>query len=357
MTPSPPQQSAAVLERPDAYPHRRAGHCGSGALRDLLEFHRLSWGDEPLSEGMAFGLAGGLGFFYGELPGIKPPLYLVGRTAGLERDFCEHLGIGLDLRQTDDPQLGWGWLAAELDAGRPTMVWADIKHLDYLRVRMHNTMHDIVVLGYDTERGVAWVADNDRDEIQACSLESLARARSSDAFPGPNRHATWVMEFPRRLPPPATAVRAGVARAVANMKGGGDGLTEGFGAAGLAGVTAFAERYPLWPEAFDDLGSAMAALRVFIVKAGTGGAMFRSLEAEFLADAAALLGDPGLRHAATQCRVLSEAWRELAGHAGGDDSRAAHAAGRASVERIFAYEEMLVRTLERWLETAAAADG
>jgi len=237
------------------------------------------------------------------------------------------------------------------------MVWADIKHLDYLRVRMHNTMHDIVVLGYDTERGVAWVADNDRDEIQACSLESLARARSSDAFPGPNRHATWVMEFPRRLPPPATAVRAGVARAVANMKGGGDGLTEGFGAAGLAGVTAFAERYPLWPEAFDDLGSAMAALRVFIVKAGTGGAMFRSLEAEFLADAAALLGDPGLRHAATQCRVLSEAWRELAGHAGADDSRAAHAAGRASVERIFAYEEMLVRTLERWLETAAAADG
>jgi len=45
-------------------PHRRAGHCGSGALRDLLEFHRLSWSDRPLSEGMVFGLGAGLGFAY-----------------------------------------------------------------------------------------------------------------------------------------------------------------------------------------------------------------------------------------------------------------------------------------------------
>ena len=49
-------------------PHRRAGHCGSGALRDLLEFHGLSWTAEPLSEGMVFGLGAGLGFAYVELP-------------------------------------------------------------------------------------------------------------------------------------------------------------------------------------------------------------------------------------------------------------------------------------------------
>ena len=84
------------------YPHRRAGHCGSGAFRDLLEFHGLSWTDAPLSEGMAFGLGAGLGFAYVELPEIEPPIYLVGRTAGLERDTCAHLGIDLDLRQTDD---------------------------------------------------------------------------------------------------------------------------------------------------------------------------------------------------------------------------------------------------------------
>ena len=40
-----------------AFPHQLAGHCGSGALRDLLEFHGLDFGRGPLSEGAAFGLA------------------------------------------------------------------------------------------------------------------------------------------------------------------------------------------------------------------------------------------------------------------------------------------------------------
>lgn len=48
----------ALLSR---FPHRRAGHCGSGARRDLLEFHGLDYGDGPLSEDAVFGLAGGRG--------------------------------------------------------------------------------------------------------------------------------------------------------------------------------------------------------------------------------------------------------------------------------------------------------
>ena len=265
------------------FPHRPAGHCGSGALRDLLEFHGLSYDGAPPREGFAFGLGGGLGFNYFELPGIEPPLYAVGRTAGLERDFCEHLGIELDLRRTDDAEEGWAWLRAELDAGHPTMVNADIKELDYLRVRMNNTMHDVVVTGYDEDEGVAFIADNDRDEIQRCSLESLARARSSQAFPAPNRHATWVMRFPDELPEPRLTIEAALRRAVENMRTAGASLASAPATPGLEHVAAFAASYPEWPERFgDSLGPALRGLRVFIVKAGTGGAMFRSLHAEFL---------------------------------------------------------------------------
>ena len=205
----------------DNYTHRRAGHCGSGALRDLLEFHRLSYSSEPLSEGMVFGLSGGLGFHFFELPELDPPLYLVGRTADLEHGLCHNLDIDLDLRQGDDPQEGWRWLREALDRGKPTMVWADIKHLDYLRVRMHNTMHDIVVVGYDEEQGIALVADNDRDQIESCALDSLAQARNSSAFPGPNRHATWLMEFPERLPDLRRAATLALSSAVANMRDAG----------------------------------------------------------------------------------------------------------------------------------------
>src|SRR3954447_9326516 len=206
------------------FPHRRSGHCGSGAFRDLLEFHGLSWGGEPLSEAMVFGLSGGLGCFFYELPEMDPPLYLVGRTGGVERGVCDHPAIELDLRRTDDGGEAWDWLRDELDAGRPTMVNADIQLLDYLRVKLSNTMHDIVVTGYDEGAGVALIADNDREEIQRCALESLARARASQGFPGPSHHATWVMDFPDQLPDPRDAVQRALRQAVTNMTQQGEAL-------------------------------------------------------------------------------------------------------------------------------------
>lgn len=39
-----------------------AGHCGSGVLRDLLDWARLDWGGQAPGEGLVFGLGAGLGF-------------------------------------------------------------------------------------------------------------------------------------------------------------------------------------------------------------------------------------------------------------------------------------------------------
>jgi hypothetical protein len=330
----------------ETFPHRRAGHCGSGALRDLLEHERLDYGDGPLSEGAVFGFSGALGFLYVEVAQMRPPVYLVGRTADLERDLPVHLGGRVEIRATDDPDEGWATVKARIDAGHPPLVWADIQHLDYLCVQMHNTRHDIVVVGYDEGAGVAWIADNDRDDLQPCSLESLRRARNSDAFPGPNRHTAFLYDWPERLRDPRDAARDGVATAVRNMRGGGDALAGLPGSYGLAGVDAFAAAYPRWPETFgDDLGTALSGLRVFIVKAGTAGAMFRSLQAEFLRDASELLGDDGLHEAAGAYDELAACWVALADAAAQRD----HAAGLALVHDVAARELRGVEHLERWL--------
>src|SRR3546814_20022312 len=37
----------------EGYPHQIGGHCGSGAMRDLLHWHGLGW-DGPPSEGLTF---------------------------------------------------------------------------------------------------------------------------------------------------------------------------------------------------------------------------------------------------------------------------------------------------------------
>jgi hypothetical protein len=327
-----------------SFPHQKAGHCGSGSLRDLLEHHGLDYGRGPLSEGAVFGLGGGLGFLYLELPQMTPPLYLVGRTADLERDIAPHLGLGLDMRETDDPAEGWRWVREEIDAGRPPMVWADIAKLEYLRVKMSNTRHDIVVVDYDDDAQVAFIADNDRDDLQRCSYASLAAARSSQGFPGPNRHGTFVYGWPERLRDPEKAVADGLSRAIRNMREGGDSTLASLpGGSGLEGIDHFAGSYGDWPERFSDkLDAALGGLRVFIVKAGTGGAMFRSLHAGFLHDMAELLGDDRLREAAGIYDELTSAWVDLAGFA----ERREHEAGAATVARIAELEHAGVAAME-----------
>lgn len=339
----------------EAFPHRRGAHCASASLRDLLDYHRLSYTDEPLSESFVFGLAGGLHFAYSEYPEAPLPIHLMGRSGDLESDLCRHLGIELEVRRSEDPDLGWKWLRDELEAGRPTMVWADIKHLDYLDVRLHNSMHDIVVLADDPKTETVLVADYDLDEPQRCSYSSLTRARNSDGFPGPNLNTTWITRFPGRLPDPRRAVEDALALAVRNMRQ--DRAPEGTPFhVGLDGVDRFASLFPEWPRRFDGrLHGALKALRIFIARAGTGGALFRSLFAGFLDEAAELLGDRALADAGGTYGRLSEAWIELARSARGPDPAAAHAGCLELVWEIRALEHEGVAALEHALKGGARA--
>lgn len=352
-------------------PHRKGGHCGSSALRDLLEYNALSYSPRaPISEGMVFGVAGALAFAFADdvvapdNPDIEIPFYMNGRSEGLESDACANLGIALDRRQTEDPELGWAWVREEIDAGRPTMVWANMKALDYQRVRMDNTHHDVVISGYDLAAGTARVADHDFEPIQTTSLASLARARSAVAFPGAPRHTTWVTRFPERLPPLRSAVEAGLRNAVATMRTADTRIWSAFDGAlahpyhqGLRGVETLARSYAGWPERYGDrLKRVMKLLYVLIERAGTGGAYYRAFHARFLAEAAELLDDARLRAAAATYGELVDAYRTLAEtvrvRADGDAVEA-HRAGVRHLNRVRALEEAGVARMEAWLGTGA----
>ena len=81
---------------------------------------------------------------------------------------------------------------------------------------------------------------------------------------------------------------------------------------GLAALDALADAWPRLPElAGPRLGQTLAALRFRIRDGGTGGALYRSLQARFEHDAAALLGSLALGRAALVCDDLADAWRAL----------------------------------------------
>lgn len=341
------------------YPHRGAGHCGSGALRDLLDWAGLGW-DGPPDEGLVFGLGGGLGFAYLRVPGLVPPVYLVGRGGDLEVDLLARLGATVDLRRTDDPVLGWQWVRDELDDGRPVMVWADIAELPYLRVRLQMSRHDVVVIGYDDDEQVAYVVDNDREDVQSVPYDALARARSSTAFPEPTRHATFATTWPERLPDLAAVAADAFAASAASMRTGGADLVDrsllpngSVSGTGLAGVRALADDVATWADVVDGttLESALRALPVFIEKAGTGGALFRRLQAACCHDVAARTGSAASRTAGGAYDRCAQAWYELGAAAVSDRRLADRARDAAAAARS-------LPTLEREASDAlhAAAD-
>ena len=308
------------------YPHRGAGHCGSGALRDLLEWAGLGW-DGPPDEGLVFGLGGGLGFAYLRVPRLVPPIYLVGRGGDLEVDLLARLGAMVDLRRTDDAVLGWQWVRDELDAGRPVMVWADIAELPYLRVRLQMSRHDIVVIGYDDDEQVAYVVDNDREDVQPVPYEALARARSSKAFPEPTRHTTFATTWPQHLPALAAVAADAFAASANSMRTGGADLVDrsllpegSISGTGLAGVQALADDIATWVDVLDEttLESALRALPVFVEKAGTGGGLFRRLQAGCCHDVATRTGSTASRAAGEAYDRCAQAWSAL-GHAANGD--------------------------------------
>ncbi len=336
------------------YPHTLAGHCGSGSMRDLLGWAGLSYGDRPMGEGTVFGLSGTIAFTYLRGPGLGTPIYLVGRGPTLTEQLCDRLGIGHELRCTDDPAEGWTWVRDELDDGRPVLCWAEMAELPYLRVTMRMSRHDIVVTGYDTAAGTVTIVDNDREQPQTIGLDDLARARSAQGFPMPTRHACYRLRFPEQLPEIAPVAAGACIEAAAGL-GEGVGLPRPVAASVLAsgthGVRTFVDDLEGWDDLFcpDELARALTALRVFIDKAGTGGALFRRLQWEFLTDLADQIPTPQASAARDGYARVAEAWSAVAAATRGDDRAGARLskvrAAAAGLPELEANGEALLREL------------
>lgn len=348
------------------YRHRKGGHCGSGALRDLTEWAELGWGAEELGEGLVFTLGGALAFSYVRSPQLFPQAYLVGRGNDLEDDYLTRIGATFEVQSTDDPDAGWAFVTDEVDEGRPVMVWADIGELPYLRVRLHMSRHDIVIVGYDDQQRVAYVVDNDRDTTQPVPYDALRRARSSTGFPTPTRHTTYRVDWPDRVPDLRSIAGSALAASAALMRGGAVGVpslqVEGalVESSGLKGVQDFADDVRRWPTLFDDdaLTAALFGLGAFIEKAGTGGGLFRTLQSQGCQNIADLLDDAAAADAAAAANDASAAWSALAAAGtNADSSLRSRSLAAADVAATIPEVEMrLVEALEKASRSIGTVD-
>ncbi len=287
----------------EGYVHRGGEHCASTALRNLLAHDGTM-----LSEAMIFGLGSGLGFYTLESDGLSPTRMFHGRTAYFEADFAENTAVPLHDAPEPDDERALRVLRESIDRGQPVMISTDTFYLGFHRTTSHFPGHRCVVVGYDEAAQEALVADRKFPAFQRCSYDELRRARNARDYPMTcqNRYGDrrGKLALGRPLPEAIRAALAKNARAMLAPEG------EPY-PAGIPALRSLARALPRWGEAADWSWAARFGYQV-VVKRGAGGSFFRSLEADFLREAAPHV--PGLADALPAARMdaIAARWRDLA---------------------------------------------
>lgn len=279
---------------------RGSQHCETTALGVLLRHQGLD-----LSEPMLFGLGSGLSFIYWDSKNMGFP-FLGGRVKpfDLTRNLATALRLELVTQETTSPRRAWQNVVAAIDAGRPVGLQLDSYHLDYFGSKVHFGGHVVVMYGYDDHD--AYLVDTEQQGgTVSTSLTSLARARAARG-PMTARHRSFTLTVPGKPPslrdriiPAITACAdAFLDPPIANL--------------GHRGIEKTAKLVPTWLERTDDPQRDLPQAALLMERAGTGGALFRNLYRDFLAECAQLLDSS---HLDTGHRLYTEAatlWTEVA---------------------------------------------
>ncbi len=302
----------------DGYRNLPGAHCGSSAMRNLIEHYC----GLDLSEAMIFGLGSGLDLLFMEGESLEPQVTFFGRTSTLEMDVASALGVDYREQPDFDDERAWQAVREEVSAGRPTMLSGDVFYLDYRDFKVHFPAHRFVLLGFDDARQKAFVADRLRPEIEEVSYGALAESRNPRGYPMSTYNLWGRFHGTEASRSVAEACRFALRRNARRMLGADTsqanllrmiaGRTKlAVCETGLEGLRRFVASVPTWFERAD-----RKALMHFggtnIESYGTGGGNFRRLFGDFLVEAQALL--PEVDETLIACaRESAELWTALAG--------------------------------------------
>ncbi|MDH6450473.1 MULTISPECIES: BtrH N-terminal domain-containing protein [unclassified Streptomyces] len=279
---------------------RGTQHCETSTLGVLLRHQGID-----LSEPMLFGLGRGLSFIYWDSKSMDFP-FLGGRVKPFEltRNLAEALGVELSVRETSSPRKAWADVVEAIGAGRPVGLQLDCYHLDYFTAKVHFGGHVVALYGYDDQ--VARLVDTEQQGgAVVTSLTSLAEARAARG-PMTAKHRSFTLTAPQELPSPHEAIVPAITACAHTF------LNPPIANLGHRGIEKSGKLVRTWLRRSDDPGRDLPQAALLMEKAGTGGALFRNLYRDFLAECAEFVDSDHLR---TGHRLYAEAaalWTEVA---------------------------------------------
>lgn len=247
--------------------HAIGRHCGSSAIRDLLEFNGLN-----ISEAMCFGLGSGLGVTYLELADAPVPFLVHVRSLGFEERVFQSIGMPFEWQTFDSYESAATSLGNCLDAGRPSLLLTDIFYLPYFNSTTHFPGHAIAAWSRNPETGEVLVTDTERPSALSVTQDSLTRARFSTQPPFIHHGNMFTpTAFQGQITPEIiTKVIHDNAKALAMS--------------GISALEIWLTDLGRWGTTGDWHWTTRFAYQV-IEKRGTGGGGFRKMYAEFLDEA------------------------------------------------------------------------
>lgn len=290
-------------------------HCGSAATRNLL-YHYCGI---ELSESVVFGLGAGIESMFIKINSFDPAISIFGRSITMEADAMTALGIDYREQPEFDNRKAWEDVKKEVMEGRPTMLTGDIFFLDYRDYKVRFPAHRFILLGFDDDREIAYIADRVDPEPQICSYKALAESRNPAT--GISTFNLWGKFFDTDVKNTyEQAARNAVETCVHRMLGTDTSqadlirsVTEEDAVVitGIKALSAFADDLILWYER-DDAAKLASYNAQCIEKFGTGGGNFRNLYTGFLEWASDLIPDTvGPSHVELS-RESAAQWTKLA---------------------------------------------
>ncbi|MEV4757771.1 BtrH N-terminal domain-containing protein [Micromonospora sp. NPDC049559] len=277
-------------------------HCETTTLGALLRHAGVD-----LSEPMLFGLGAGLGFVYWDAKGMDFP-FLGGRSrpTAITRTVADRLGLTLRIQETGSPRRAWRNLTAALAAGRPVGLRLDCYHLDYFTTKVHFGGHFAAMYGYDETH--AYLIDTvEQGGAVTTTLTSLERARDARGPMSP-RNLSYTVGGPVDRPDLGEAVRAAIRDNACAF------LDPPIANLGHRGIGKAAREVLRWLDRSGDPSRDLPLAAALMERGGTGGALFRAMYRDFLAECATIVDDDNLRLGHRLYAEIAPLWTEVADH-------------------------------------------
>lgn len=325
----------------------------TGVLRNVLAHYGVTapHTGEPFSETMLLGIGGGVGFLYMVFELHDTPYVFVGgRYHGdIMNPICQRLGIKLETLQTGSKKTARKHLLETLADDKPAIVWVASAGLPYygLPVEMLKWTNPVpvIVYGYDDDAQTVTIADLPA-QPQTVVPNALTTARAGQPY---IKNRLMVVEPPEKLADLAEAIRAGIRATCHSLQE--PPISNG----GLLGMMKWADMlvntrnkkgwHRLFTEQTDHLYESYKGVYLSLECEATSGSAFRGQYADFLEEAAIVLGDADAAHtAAGLYRESALLWHKLALSQLLD-----------TVEPFRETRELLTRKQRRWHEHGGAA--